>query len=116
MSEGVIVDRILDDVRDNISSNFNRSHLLTRKDILNIERAFLLRSTEKHTDDATSVAILIKELNEADKESPVLFYKQQGKCINDHQFLDKHDFVLVLQTPYQSVMMKEFGHNMICID
>ena len=116
LSEGVTVDRILDDVRDNISSNFNRSHLLTRKDILNIERAFLLRSTEKHTDDATSVAILIKELNEADKESPVLFYKQQGKCLNDHQFLDKHDFVLVLQTPYQSVMMKEFGHNVICID
>ena len=45
--------------------------------------------------------ILIKELNEPDKEFPVLFYKQQGKCLKDHQFLGKHDLVLVLQIPYQ---------------
>ena len=74
---------MLDDVRDTVPSNFKRSHLLTRKDILNIERAFSLRSIEKHKDDATSVGILVEELNQSDKEFPVLLYKQQGKCLQD---------------------------------
>ena len=116
LSEGVTIERVLDDVRDAISSDLNRLHLLTRNDILNIERAFSLRSIEKHKDDATSVAILVEELNQSDKESPVLLYKQQGKCLQEHKFLNKSDFVLVLQTPYQAVMLKEFGNNVICID
>ena len=73
-------------------------------------------SIEKHRDDATSVAILVKELNQSNKESPVLLYKQQGKCLQGYKFLNKSDFVLVLQTPYQTVMLKEFGNNVICID
>ena len=116
LSEGVTIERVLDDVRDTISSDLNRLHLLTRKDILNIERAFSLRSIEKHKDDATSVAILVEELNQSDKESPVLLYKQQGKCLQEHKFLNKSDFVLILQTPYQAFMLKEFGNNVICID
>ena len=116
LSKGVTIERVLDDVRDTISSDLNRLHLLTRKDIFNIERAFSLRSIEKHKDDATSVAILMEELNQSDKESPVLLYKQQGKCLQEHKFLNKSDFVLVLQTPYQAVMLKEFGNNVICID
>ena len=37
---GVAFDRILDDIRDNVGSKFDRIHLLTRKDIRNIEKAY----------------------------------------------------------------------------
>ena len=116
LSEGVTIDRILDDVRDSVSTDFKRSHILTRRDIHNIERAFSLRGLERHADDATSVALLVEELKHNDKESPILLYKQQGKYLKDYPFLDIEDFVLILQTPFQAHIMKEFGNNIICID
>lgn len=116
LSKGVTIERILDDVRDNVSADFKRLHILTRRDIHNIERAFSLRGLDRHVDDATSVALLVEELNHSNKESPVLLYKQQGKCLKDYPVLAKEDFVLILQTPFQAQMMKEFGSNIIRID
>ena len=98
LSEGVTIDRILNDVCDNVSTDFKRSHILTKRDIHNIEKAFSLKGLERHTDNATSVALLVEELKQNDKESPVLLYKQQGKCLKDHPFLGKQDFVLILDT------------------
>ena len=40
LSLGVDIQHILDDVRDNIGSKYQRLHLLTRKYIKNIERAY----------------------------------------------------------------------------
>ena len=62
LSEGVTIDKLLDDVRDNASTDFKRSHILTKRDIHNIERAFSLKGLERHTGDATSVALLVEEL------------------------------------------------------
>ena len=42
LSEGVTIDRLLDDVHDNVSTDFKRSHVLTKRDIHNIERVFSL--------------------------------------------------------------------------
>ena len=103
-------------MRDNVCVDEKRSHIMTKRDIFNIERAFSLRSVERHSDDATSVAMLMEEMKQSDKESPVLFYKQQGVVLPAYNYLNKNDFVMVLQTPYQAHVMKEFGNNIVCID
>ena len=55
LSQGVTFERILDDIRESIGESVGRVHLTTRKDIQNIERAFGLRQSKRHQDDATSV-------------------------------------------------------------
>ena len=117
LSQGVTFERILDNIRDNVGSKFERIHLTTRKDISNIERSYGLRGIERHKDDATSVSVWVQEMNKrADK--PVLLYKPQGQpqppqCTN----LTLCDFVLAIQTPLQAEMMKSFGTDkIVCID
>ena len=89
LSQGVTVERILDDVRNSVISRFNRSHLLTKKDISNIERSFHLRLVERHSDDATSTALWVEEMRSSEDANPVLLYKPQGKT---HQQLEVSDF------------------------
>ena len=44
--QGVTYDKILDDIRKSVSDNFKRIHLIQRKDINNMERAFKLEWRE----------------------------------------------------------------------
>ncbi len=60
IAQGIGFGKILDDVRDHVGTRFSRVHLLTRKDISNIEKAFGLKGTEKHPVDSVSVSIWIK--------------------------------------------------------
>ena len=48
----VTFERILDDIRESVNSKLSRIHLTNRKYISNIQRAYGLRSVEKHNDDA----------------------------------------------------------------
>ena len=54
IAQGISIDKLLDNVRDTIGSTIERIHLLTKKDIHNIERSFGLRRAEKHKNDALS--------------------------------------------------------------
>ncbi len=117
LAQGVEFGRILDDIRDKVSGSFTRLHLVTRKDITNIERAFGLRGSEKHPNDAVSVSAWVEEMKVKGTDNPVLLYKpqgeQQGLCHN----LNITDFVLVLQTQLQRQMLKSFGPNrVVCAD
>ena len=40
-----------------------------------------------------------------------MLYKQQRKCLQKRNFLNKSDFVLVLHTAYQAIILKEFSNN-----
>ena len=116
LAQGVKFEHILDSIRDNVGTQFHRLHLLTRQDLVNIERSYGLQGIERHKDDATSVSIWVQEMAVNGENNPVLLYKQQGEpqpknCDN----LDDEDFALVLQTPTQTEMLKEFG-KIICID
>lgn len=65
---------VLDEVRDGISDSdsLERKHLLTKKDLYNIEASFNLRSTTvRHQNDAISLEAWVNEM----KHSCVLFYK-----------------------------------------
>lgn len=49
-------ERILDDIRESVTEdNFSWQHLLDKKDLINIERAFGLRDFQHHSNDQDSV-------------------------------------------------------------
>ena len=110
LAQGVEVQYILDRIRDNISNTFKRIHLLTRKDINNIEKSYGLKGAQKHKDDATSVHLWVKEMESLKNNSPVILYKPQGAIQpNDCNDVCVEDFVLGIQTPLQAEIMKRFG-------
>ena len=93
--------------------NSIRIHLITRKDITNIQQAYGLRDFQHHTDDATSVMLWV-EATHKNIPSPVLFYKQQRKLPGiECKYLLENDFMLVLQTPLQAEVLKKCAPNSI---
>ena len=55
IQQGVPREKILDDIRDSeTENNFFRHHLLEKKDLLNIERAFGLKDFQRHINDQDS--------------------------------------------------------------
>ncbi len=99
--QGAKFGRIPDDIRDNVSGRLH-VHLVTRKDITNIERAFGLWRSEKYPNDAVSVSAWVEEMKAKETVNPVLLYKLQGAaqpglCHN----LNITDFLPVLQTQLQ---------------
>lgn len=62
IAQGVSFDKVLDKIRDNVGSHLERLHLLTKKDILNIERAFNMRGEQRHPNDAMSVQAWVEEM------------------------------------------------------
>ena len=63
--------------RDNVGESLARAHLIDRKDILNISRAYGLNEIIRHNNDQMSVLSWVKSYEETDN-NPVLFYKMQG--------------------------------------
>lgn len=62
LHEGVAIEKILDDVRDEtLSSRIGCEQLLLRQDVLNIKRQLNLRSVTKHTIDHTSTCAWVEE-------------------------------------------------------
>lgn len=118
INEGISLEHILDTVRDSVGSKFDRIHLLTRRDIKNIEKAFGIQSVQRHKDDATSVHVLLREMEKNAQYNPIILYKQQSKPPHAKCFtLSANDFILVLQTEFQAEMLRKFGPNkVICID
>ena len=105
LAQGVTFQRILDNIRDSVAHKLDRSHLATRKDIANIERAFGLQRVIKHPDDATSVAAWVREMDRRGEANPVLLYKAQGQPPPpDLVDINETDFILVIQTPIQGAI------------
>ena len=75
LAQGVNFDHILDNIRDEIQNKFYTIHLITRKDLANIERSYGLKGIERHRNDAISVKAWVEEMKK-DDNNPVLY------CIN----------------------------------
>ena len=71
LKQGVSKDKILDDVRERVSRNLGRHHLMARKDLANIERPFGLRDVQRHSNDQQSVLAWIEEWKQAE-DNPIL--------------------------------------------
>ena len=94
--QGVPISRILDDIRDDASSD--RSSLIERRDLLNIMRDFGVGGAEQlHADDATSVHMWAHDML---AKGDVLFYKPQGQ-VDENSGLRGKDFMLVIMTKAQ---------------
>lgn len=74
LAQGVNVQHIIDEIRDNLGDRLERIHLITRKDIANIERSYGLQGSRRHDDDATSVQLWIDEVMKAGNNSPVIYF------------------------------------------
>ena len=72
LSEGISIDRILNGIRDIVSTKINRIHLLSRKDIVNIEKAHGLKGVEHHPNDSMNVALWVEEISQKGADNPVL--------------------------------------------
>lgn len=113
--KGIPYDRILDDVRDS-ASKISRDHLLTKKDIENIEKCFGINNNQQHPNDKVSVSILISEWEKLGEEKPILFKKMQGDTAPDGIDMSDEDFMVVIQNPLQRSMLQKFGPKGVCID
>ncbi|GFT99517.1 uncharacterized protein NPIL_110731 [Nephila pilipes] len=111
------LDNILDEIRNVISdAGLERVHLLTKKDLHNIEISFNLASNSvKHENDRVSVDMWVREMQNS--ENPcILFYKTQGSTCTQYSFLKENDFVLIIMTEAQGEILKKFSSDCICID
>ncbi|GFU56107.1 uncharacterized protein NPIL_452961 [Nephila pilipes] len=111
------LDNILDEIRNSISdAGLERVHLLTKKDLHNIEISFNLASNSvKHENDGVSVDMWVREMQNS--ENPcILFYKTQGSTCTQYSFLKENDFVLIIMTEAQGEILKKFSSDCICID
>ena len=117
LAQGVDFQHILDNIRDSLGTEFKRIHLLTRKDITNIAKAYGLKVAQRHADDATSVNMWVTEMM-SQEGNPIILYKQQGEPQSpEYNNLCKEDFVLALQTPLQANMMKKHANGRVsCTD
>jgi len=119
LTQGIPPARILLDIRSSVTGSVERIHLATHQDIKNVKRSFGISGTgdsgivQTKLSDAVSVHAWVESCLENGDDSPVLLYKQQG---TEMAGLKKDDFVLVLMTPLQKMMMNKFGHRCICID
>ena len=117
LHEGVAIEKILDHVRDETqSSGIGREQLLSRQDVLNIQRQLNLGSVLKHCNDHTSTCVWVEELKKLDY-NPVLIFKPQGQeQLENMNNLGKEDFILGLQTEYQRDAMQRYGNAVIMMD
>lgn len=106
---------ILDEVRDSVSnSHLERLHLLTKKDLYNLEQCFNLRdSSVRHVNDAVSVDAWVNEMKTS---GCVLFYKPQEALSEEYPELKHEDFFLIIMTEGQKDLLLRFGEDCICID
>ena len=82
IQQGVPREIFLDDVRDSVTeNNFPRHHLLGKKDLLNIERAFGLKDFQRHISDQDSALAWITEWEQSADTNLILFYKFQYEVV-----------------------------------
>ena len=74
---GVTVERIIDDIRNDVDGGLKRKHLATKLDINNIKRKINLENVEKDKNDSVSVRAWVKQL-EKKEYNPILLFKCQG--------------------------------------
>jgi hypothetical protein len=116
ISDGVGLERIMDDIRDEAIEEFSTFSFLTKQHLRNIRRDFNLHRGRHHSSDATSVQLFVDSMMNLEPETnPVLFYKPQGKE-DLLAGLKKDDFFLIIMTNFQKKMLEQFGKDKICID
>ncbi|KFM69083.1 hypothetical protein X975_14697, partial [Stegodyphus mimosarum] len=112
---GIPMSKILDKTRKKYSPT-KRYGLTTRKDLHNIQKEFKIeKNIMLHEDDATSVDITVKKLQDGECNS-VLVYKQVGKVLEDFPAIQKEEFLLGIMNEPQQKLLELYGSDCIMID
>ena len=69
----------------------------------------------KHSDDATSVQMMVHELRN-EEYNPVLIHKPQHVQAPEYPSLPEDAFVLALQTQWQKGIYDRFSDTVLCMD
>lgn len=109
-------DTILDSIRSSVSNDeIERIHLVTRKDLYNIECSYNLNyDSVRHANDAISIESWVLEMQET--TNCVLYYKPQEKLDEKYNQFKPNDFVLIIMNEAQCELLKKYGTDSICID
>ena len=118
LQEGVSPSSIFDSIRDNVEGELGRKELINHQDIRNIRQQYNIEGIKLNADDAKSVFLWVQNLNDqCDNDKPIILYKPQETKPNELQKdFSNDDFILCIQTTFQSDMLKEFGPKVICMD
>ena len=109
------------DVREDVGNRENRErfdqcvsrkHFLSKSDINNIRVKVGDHTIKRHEDDATSVALIVSELQQEPFDS-VLLYKPQG---SKYPGLPDESFILAIQTEFQLELYNQHASTILCID
>ncbi|XP_022198441.2 uncharacterized protein LOC111055535 [Nilaparvata lugens] len=117
LGKGVSRDIVLDNIRASVGEDVDRIHLLTMKDIRNIERSYNIKAEIKSREFSCGFASVnewVREMECLGDESPILFYKpkNQSKIVAEGEhFLGLDDFCVVLMTKGQQDILRKFGQN-----
>ena len=93
----------------------SRKHFLSKGDIKNIRTKIDDRIVKRHDDDATSVTMMVAEL-EQEPFNPIVIFKPQGSKNPSHPALQIDAFVLVIQTQFQMELYQKHAPTILCID
>ena len=118
LQHGISKEKILDDIRDSVTTEgIQRQHLIEKKALRNIACAFGVTGIQRHSNDQESVHSWLTEWGNSDR-NPGLFYKLQGQEYVDKEDLNlnKNDFLIVIQSPFQRHMAEKFAHKGVCCD
>uniref|UniRef100_A0A6P7H3N2 Uncharacterized protein LOC114346599 isoform X2 n=1 Tax=Diabrotica virgifera virgifera TaxID=50390 RepID=A0A6P7H3N2_DIAVI len=109
-------EEILDGIRDQGNQvSVQRIHLLTRKDLYNIQASFNLTSKAvKRKNDSQCIDAWVKQIqNDGDC---VIYYKPQGVYLEESPDLNAEDLVLITMFDIQLDLLQGFGHECICLN
>ena len=115
LKDGVTIDKVLDDLRDEIPGTVTRKDIITKQDIRNIKRQYNIGGVQRHKEDQLSVCAWVEEMEALDN-NPIIAFKPQGKECDGSLGVGRDDFILAIQTQFQRQLLATFGANIICMD
>ena len=116
LQQGVTMERIMDNIRENVVEGITREHLVTKQDVHNIQNQYNVEGVMRHSNDLTSVCAWVEELISS-PNNPVLLFKAQGEeQPHGMDNVGSDDFILGIQTDFQLDMLCKYGHMCICMD
>lgn len=101
--------------REEFDQSVSRKHFISKSDIRNIRVKVDDRIVKRHDDDATSVTMMVAELQQ-EPYNPIVMFKPQGSKDDLHPALQADSFVLVIQTQFQMELYQKYASTILCID
>lgn len=116
LASQIPLDDILDEIRDEIRDNqAERIHLLTKKDLYNIEQCYNLKYATVHNKGKKPIDSWIDKMYHAEN-SCILYYKPLEVVCEHCSCFSTEDFVLIIMNKSQCEILKKYNNDYVCVD